>query len=208
MTGSTTFARAKRKPRRPLSPQAMFFQQFIKRPVMVGSIIPSSGRTIRKMLSRVDWADTRIFVEYGPGVGTFCEAVLERLAPDASYIAIDTNPDFVSYLRRRVVDPRFSVVQASAEDVEAVVADHGAPHADYVLSGLPFSTLPPGVGDNIAAATRRVLRPGGAFLVYQFNPNVRNFLTPHFDQIDDGIEWWNVPPAQLWWAWKDSPQDD
>ncbi len=208
MTGSTTFARAKRKARRPLSPQAMFFQQFIKRPVMVGSIIPSSGRTIRKMLSRVDWANTRTFVEYGPGVGTFCEAVLERLAPDASYIAIDTNPDFVSYLRRRVVDPRFSVVQASAEDVEAVVADHGAPDADYVLSGLPFSTLPPGVGDNIAAATHRVLRPGGAFLVYQFNPNVRNFLTPHFDQIDDGIEWWNVPPAQLWWAWKDSPQDD
>jgi phospholipid N-methyltransferase len=208
MSGSTTFARAKRKARRPLSPQAMFFQQFIKRPVMVGSIIPSSGRTIRKMLSRVDWANTRTFVEYGPGVGTFCEAVLERLAPDASYIAIDTNPDFVSYLRRRVVDPRFSVVQASAEDVEAVVADHGATHADYVLSGLPFSTLPPGVGDNIAAATRRVLRPGGAFLVYQFNPNVRNFLTPHFDKIDDGIEWWNVPPAQLWWAWKDSPQDD
>jgi phospholipid N-methyltransferase len=44
----------------------------------------------------------------------------------------------------------------------------GHDHADYVLSGLPFSTLPDGVGPAIASATARVLRLGGAFLVYQF----------------------------------------
>jgi phospholipid N-methyltransferase len=91
--------------------------------------------------------------------------------------------------------------------VNTIVADHGAEHADYVLSGLPFSTLPPGVGEEIAAATHQVLRTGGQFLVYQFNPNVRNFLTPHFPRIDHAMEWWNVPPAQLWWAWKDAPAD-
>ena len=55
----------------------------------------------------------------------------------------------------------------------------------------------------IAAATQAVLRPGGAFLVYQFSPKVKHFLTPHFDTIDHDMEWWNVPPAQLYWAWKD-----
>ena len=207
MNGSTTIARAKRKPSRPLSPQAMFLQGFFKHPVMVGSIIPSSRKLIRKMLGRVDWENTKVFVEYGPGVGTFCRAVLERLGPDAKYIAIDTNPDFVAYLRQSIVDPRFSAIHGSAEDVNAIVADHGADHADYVLSGLPFSTLPAGVGDRIAAATQAVLRPGGQFLVYQFNPNVRNFLTPHFARIDHEMEWWNVPPAQLWWAWKDEAAD-
>lgn len=207
MTGSTTLARAKRKVARPLSPQALFLQEFIKHPVMVGSIIPSSRKLIRKMLGRVDWKNTKVFVEYGPGVGTFCRHILARLEPDAKYIAIDTNPDFVAYLRHTVVDPRFSVINGSAADVNDIVADHGADHADYVLSGLPFSTLPPGVGDAIAAATQRVLRPGGQFLVYQFNPNVRNFLTPHFPRIDHAMEWWNVPPAQLWWGWKDAPED-
>ena len=207
MTGSTTIARAKRKASRPLSPQALFLQGFFKHPVMVGSIIPSSRKLIRRMLDPVDWDQCKLFVEYGPGVGTFCRAVLDRLGPDAKYIAIDTNPDFVAYLRRTIVDPRFSVIHGSAADVNAIVADHGATHADYVLSGLPFSTLPPGVGDAIAAATQRVLRPGGQFLVYQFNPNVRNFLTPHFPRIDHAMEWWNVPPAQLWWAWKDAPAD-
>ncbi|WP_337848186.1 methyltransferase domain-containing protein [Sphingomonas sp.] len=207
MTGSTTIARAKRKASRPLSPQALFLQGFFKHPVMVGSIIPSSRKLIRRMLDPVDWDQCKLFVEYGPGVGTFCRAVLDRLGPDAKYIAIDTNPDFVAYLRRTIVDPRFSAIHGSAADVNAIVADHGATHADYVLSGLPFSTLPPGVGDAIAAATQQVLRPGGQFLVYQFNPNVRNFLTPHFPRIDHAMEWWNVPPAQLWWAWKDAPAD-
>ena len=78
--------------------------------------------------------------------------------------------------------------------------------ADYVLSGLPFSTLPPGVGDNIAAATSNVIRPGGAFLVYQFSPKVRDFIEPHFDAIKRGFEWINVPPATLFWAYKDEPK--
>ncbi|MBA4760815.1 methyltransferase domain-containing protein [Sphingomonas sp.] len=207
MTGSTTIARTKRKASRPLSPQALFLQGFFKHPVMVGSIIPSSGKLIRKMLGPVDWDNCKVFVEYGPGVGTFCRAVLERLGPNAKYIAIDTNADFVAYLRRTIVDPRFSAIHGSAADVNAIVADHGEAHADYVLSGLPFSTLPAGVGEEIAAATHRVLRLDGQFLVYQFNPNVRNFLTPHFPRIDHAMEWWNVPPAQLWWAWKDAPAD-
>jgi hypothetical protein len=26
---------------------------------------------------------------------------------------------------------------------------------------------------------------------------------PHWTRIDHDMEWWNVPPAQLYWAWKD-----
>lgn len=186
-----------------LSPQAMFLKEFVKHPVMVGSIIPSSNRLIRRMLAPVDWSQCRTFVEYGPGVGTFCQPVLDRMAPDAQLIAIDTNKEFVDYLKLSIRDSRFSPVHGSAAEVEDIVKAHGQQHADYALSGLPFSTLPPGVGTAIAAATARVIRPGGAFLVYQFSPRVRDFLAPHFDRIDHAMEWWNVPPAQLYWAWKD-----
>lgn len=185
------------------SPWQMFFSGFLKHPVMVGSIIPSSDRLIAKMLGPVDWANTKLFVEYGPGVGTFCRPILERMAPDATLIAIDTNPDFIRYLDHTITDSRFVAVEGSAADVERIVRERGHDHADYVLSGLPFSTLPAGVGPAIAAATHRVIRTGGAFLVYQFSPKVKDFLTPHFTNIDHDMEWWNVPPAQLYWAWKD-----
>ncbi len=205
MTSSTTAA-ARRRERRAAgvpSPWSMFFQGFLKHPVMVGSIVPSSDRLIRKMLGPVDWANTKLFVEYGPGVGTFCRPILDRLAPDAQLIAIDTNSDFIRYLRHTISDTRFAAVHGSAADVAQIVADHGHENADYVLSGLPFSTLPPGVGPAIAKATFETLRPGGAFLVYQFSPKVKDFLLPHADRIDHAMEWWNVPPAQLYWAWRD-----
>ncbi|WP_326523693.1 class I SAM-dependent methyltransferase [Sphingomonas sp.] len=202
-SSATTAARPRKRHAGRPSPWGMFFKGFLKHPVMVGSVIPSSDKLIDRMLGQVDWANCKVFVEYGPGVGTFCGHILERMAPDAQLIAIDTNPDFVDYLSDGIRDSRFSAVHGSAADVGAIVAQHGHEQADFVLSGLPFSTLPPGVGAQIAAETHKVIRPGGAFLVYQFSPKVRDFLSPHFERIDHGMEWWNIPPAQLYWAWKD-----
>jgi phospholipid N-methyltransferase len=192
----------RRRDRRGVSPQWQFLRGFLKHPVMVGSIIPSSRVLIDKMLGPVDWENTRLFVEYGPGVGTFTRPILERLGEDATLLTIDTNPDFTKYLKRSIDDPRLVAVTGSAADVEKIITDRGFEKADYVVSGLPFSTLPPGVGDAIAEATAKVIRPGGAFLVYQFSPKVRDFIAPHFDRLDRGFEWKNVPPATLFWAWK------
>lgn len=185
------------------SERLAFLRGFIKNPVMVGSVIPSSRRLIDKMLGPVDWANTRLFVEYGPGVGTFTRVILERLPEDAKLVTIDTNPEFTAFLKESIDDPRLVAVTASAADVEKVLEERGLPKADYILSGLPFSTLPPGVGDAIGEATARAIRPGGAFLVYQFSPKVRDFIAPVFDRIDRGFEWINVPPATLFWAWRD-----
>jgi phospholipid N-methyltransferase len=174
---------------------------------MVGSIIPSSRLLIERMLKPVDWDNTKLFVEYGPGVGTFTRPILEKMGDDAKLIAIDTNSDFINYLGKSIDDDRLVPVTGSAADVEQIIRDQGFDFADYVLSGIPFSTLPPGLGDDIAAATAKVVRPGGAFLVYQFSPKVLNFIKPHFDRIERGFEWVNVPPATLFWAYKDEPQD-
>ena len=197
----------RRNDRRSPSPQWQFLRGFLKHPVMVGSIIPSSRVLIDRMLRPVDWDNTKLFVEYGPGVGTFTRDLLDRMAPDAKLVTVDTNPDFTKYLTRAIDDPRLIAVTGSAADVEQILAERGLGKADYVLSGLPFSTLPPGVGDAIAKATAKVIRPGGAFLVYQFNPKVRDFIKPHFDRIDRGFEWINVPPATLFWAWRDGSGD-
>lgn len=181
---------------------AVFFRGFLEHPKMVGSIIPSSRFTISKMLAPVKWGECKLFVEYGPGVGTFCWPVLEKLHADGALLVIDTNPLFIDYLNRTITDPRFTAVLGSAADVEKIVRDNGHEHADYVLSGLPFSTLPDGIGPAIAAATHRIIRPGGAFLVYQFSAKARDFMAKHFDHIDRGFEFWNILPCQLFWGWK------
>ena len=188
--------------RKSLGPWAVFFEGFVRHPRMVGSIIPSSRYTVEKMLAPVDWANCKLFVEYGPGVGTFCQPVLDRLPRDGQLVVIDTNPLYIDYLRRTITDSRFIPVLGSAADVEEIVRAQGHDHADYVLSGLPFSTLPDQVGPAIAAATHRVLREGGAFLVYQFSAKARDFMARHFRHIDNGFEAVNIPPCRLYWGWK------
>jgi phospholipid N-methyltransferase len=185
------------------SPLWHFLRGFIKHPVMVGSIIPSSRSMVDRMLAPVDWANCKLFVEYGPGVGAFTEQVLRRMAPDATLIAIDTNPDFIRYLRGKFTDNRLFPVTGSASDVRQIISDCGFEHADYVLSGLPFSTLPNGMGPIIAEETHKILRPGGGFLVYQFKRRARDYMAVHFQRIDSGHEWKNVPPCHLFWGWKD-----
>lgn len=183
-------------------PIPTFFMGFLKHPAMVGSIIPSSDVLIRDMLAPVDWQNVRLFVEYGPGVGTFSRPILERLRPDAMLIAIDTNADFVRYLSRDIADRRFRAVHGSAADVRRIIAEHGFTHADYILSGLPFSTLPDGMGPQIVQESEAALCEGGGFLVYQYSARALAYMTPHFSRIDDGLTLWNIPPCRTFWAWK------
>lgn len=196
--------RWKQKLRNFFGPWGVFLQGFAEQPAMVASIIPSSGYTIRKMLRPVDWGRCKLFVEYGPGVGTFCRPVLDKLRRDGTLIVIDTNKLFIDYLNRTIGDSRFIAVHGSAEDVEDIIRAHGHEQADYILSGLPFSTLPDGLGARIAAATYRMIRPGGAFLTYQFSKSAHNLTAEHFDRVDSGFELLNVLPCRLAWGWKDA----
>ncbi|BAV64996.1 type 12 methyltransferase [Sphingobium cloacae] len=178
----------------------MFFRQFVKHPGMIGSVIPSTQALVDAMLDEVDWDRTRLFVEYGPGVGTFTQDILRRMHPDARLIAIDLNLDFVAYLEAELVDPRLRVVHGSAADVRRFIKEAGFSEADYILSGIPFSTLPDGVGPAICAETAAALRPGGAFLVYQYSAYVRRLLAPIFAQIAERTVWRNIPPCRIFRA--------
>lgn len=189
---------------RTFKPWATFFRQFVKHPAMIGSVIPSSGMLVQAMLAPVDWANTRLFVEYGPGVGTFTRPILEKMRPDAMLIAIDTNADFVRYLSADINDHRFRAVHGSAADVRAIIAEHGFTQADYILSGLPFSTLPEGIGDAIMTETHAALRPGGTFLVYQYSRFVAKMLTPLFASVESDLEWLNIPPCRMFWATREA----
>ena len=123
-------------------------------------------------------------------------------------MTIDTNPDFTRYLKESIDDPRLVAVTGSAADVDKILADRGLGDADYVLSGLPFSTLPAGRrrrhrrGDRQGDPARRRLP---RLSVQPQGPPTSS--RPHFDRIDRGFEWINVPPATLFWAYSGEASD-
>jgi phospholipid N-methyltransferase len=192
-----------RVPRRSRS-GLLFARNFFRHPLMLGSIVPSSRFLIRELLKPVDWEQARVIVEYGPGVGVITAEVLRRMRPDAILIAIETNPDFVTFLRDAIQDERLHVVQASAEAVDEILLRYGQSNASYVISGIPFSTIPAAVRERILLKTCEALKPGGSFLVYQFSTRVLEDLQRIFRYVRRQFEPLNVLPAHLFFCQPDT----
>lgn len=176
---------------------ALFARNFFRHPRMLGSLIPSSRFLVGRLLREIKWPKARVIVEYGPGVGTFTGEILRLMRPDALMIAVETNPEFVDFLRCSFPDTRLRVVHGSAAEVEKVLSDRGIPGADYVISGIPFSTLPDREREGILLSTHRVLRPEGALLVYQFSSKVLPDLQRIFSNVDRSFEPLNILPARI-----------
>ncbi len=184
-------------PRAPRGNALLFARNFFRHPRMLGSIVPSSRFLIKQLLEPINWARARVIVEYGPGVGGITAEVLRRMRADAALIAIETNPDFVSYLRRAMPDARLHVIEGSAVAVDEILRRFGFQRADYIISGIPFSNIPATLRERILRRTHDVLEPGGAFLVYQFSTRVLQDLKRVFGYVGRRFQPLNVLPAHL-----------
>ena len=178
----------------------LFARNFFRHPRMLGSLVPSSRFLIRQLLGPIDWASARVIVEYGPGVGVITDEILKRMRPDAVLVAIEMNPEFVAFLRASLPDPRLQVVQDSAESVQEILKNLGHPKANYIISGIPFSTIERRVRERILRRTSAALAPGGAFLVYQFSTRVLPDLQRICLYVRRQFEPLNVLPAHLFFC--------
>jgi phospholipid N-methyltransferase len=178
----------------------LFARNFFRHPRMLGSIVPSSRFLIKELLQPIDWNQARVIVEYGPGVGVITEEILRRMRSDAILIAIEMNPDFVTHLRSTLPDERLQVVEGSAELVGEVLERFGRGKANYIISGIPFSTIPAAVRERILRNTSEALAPGGAFLVFQFSTRVLEDLQRVFHYVRRKFEPLNVLPAHLFFC--------
>jgi phospholipid N-methyltransferase len=178
----------------------LFARNFFRHPRMLGSIVPSSRFLIKELLQPIDWNQARVIVEYGPGVGVITAEILRRMRSDAILIVIEMNPDFVTHLRAALPDDRLKVVEGSAEAVCEILERFGYGKANYIISGIPFSTISAEVRERILRNTSEALAPGGAFLVFQFSTRVLEDLQRVFHYVRRKFEPLNVLPAHLFFC--------
>ena len=172
-----------------------FLKQWMRNPRELGSITPSSRFLTRELLDRIDFASARHIAELGPGTGVFTGAILERLHPDGKLLALDTNAAFVEHLKREYPDPRLTVLEASAEHLDQIIAEAGWPSADAVISGIPFSLLPKPVARTILESAKRSLGEHGQMVGYQYSKMLRPFLLDVFGNVHYRSVLLNIPPA-------------
>jgi phospholipid N-methyltransferase len=175
----------------------LFARNFFKFPAMLGSLVPSSRFLVNDVLSQVDWEKAQVVVEFGPGVGTMTHEIQKRMRPDAKLVAIELNHEFVGFLQEQIQDRRLHVVQESACRVRNVLGGLGLARADYIISGIPYSTMPDQVRREILEESRQVLDPEGALLIYQFTRTVLPYLESSFGTVQQNFQPLNILPARI-----------
>jgi len=185
-----------------MSDASTFFRNFIRNPIQVGAVLPSSPGLAEMMVRSVDWESARAVIEYGPGTGVFTERIGECLRSESRFFAIEKSPELASRTRTRC--PNAVVLEASVADVEKLCRDQGIEQVDAILCGLPWAAFPESLQNECFDAMLRVLRPGGQFATFAYWQGVllpagRRFakrLHSTFGEVRRSpTVWRNVPPA-------------
>jgi phospholipid N-methyltransferase len=174
--------------------RALFLRSMISHPRRVGAVWPTSRWAVRDLLDMGDLPGARTVVEFGVGTGVYTEEILKRLPPEGTFLAFEIEPDLASTVATRLKDPRLRVINNSAEHVDDYL--EGA-KADYIVSSVPFTSLPADVRHSLLEAARGALAPNGQMLVLQYSTTVLPDLERVFATIRRRFSPLNIPPAFL-----------
>ncbi|MCL2603209.1 MAG: methyltransferase [Defluviitaleaceae bacterium] len=181
-----------------------FVKLYLSKPRSVGAIAPSSRFLARKMVAPIDFGRARCIVEFGPGTGVFTEQILKRRNAETFVMIIERNKDFCETLHRRYATvPNLRIVNGSAEKIGTYLSEQGIPHADYIVSGLPFASLPKEVSEGILTQACKHLRGEGRFITFQYTLLKKDLIARHFGTVQITREVRNLPPAYVLSCGKD-----
>ena len=138
-----------------LDDEVRFIGSWIKKPLAVGAVTPSSKPLARTMAQYVDPDSTGPVIELGPGTGPITEALIEHGVDPSRLVLVEFNPTFCQLLRERF--PEATVVQADAYRLREALSHYTRHEAAAIVSGLPLMTKP-------LRTRMRLLREALAFL--------------------------------------------
>jgi phospholipid N-methyltransferase len=192
------------KPRRkPL----LFLRQYLRNPLKVGAVAPSSKHLARAMVEALAPQPGELVVELGPGTGAFTRALLEGGVRPENLLLVEFDRGFAAHLRSTY--PGVTVVNDNARDLVRILNGRGHCGVRRIISGLPFRSLPKPEGAAIARAIGQVLEPGGVLAQFSyFNiPPLppEESAAAGLDGRRGAIVLRNIPPAFVWRYSKRAP---
>ena len=175
-----------------------FLREYIKTPNTIGAVAPSSRHLAAAMTAWVDFNKAKCIVEYGAGTGIFTREVCAKKRPGTVYIVIEQNDRFYSMLQKQFHGvPGVVLIHGDAGNVCNFLKKQGFPHADHIISGLPFTSLPEPVSRRILSQTQKAVGAKGVFTTFQYTLLRRQFLEEYFNIRKIVRIWRNLPPAYV-----------
>ena len=180
-----------------LNGQFAFFQEFLKHPLQIGSVIPSSRFLERRILETSGVASARSIVELGSGTGGTTRAILNEMPRDARLLSIEINPQLHASVRK-IADDRLIAHLGNACDLKRILGLYEMDRPDVFISGIPFSTMSHRSGAQVVEAISSLLAPNGRFVAYQVRKRVAELCRPFLGSGQMEVELLNLPPVRVY----------
>ena len=174
-----------------------FFQEFLKHPFQIGSIIPSSRFLEQRILGTSAIASATTIVELGSGTGGTTRAILNAMPKEARLLSIEINPHFHT-LVSSIEDDRLIAHLGSACELQTIISIYGLDAPEAVISGIPFSTMKNSEGSQVIEAISTLLAPNGRFVAYQVSRQVATLCRPFLGPERMVMELLNIPPMRVY----------
>ncbi|GCF76119.1 SAM-dependent methyltransferase [Bacillus cereus] len=175
-----------------------FLHEFIKHPKHTGAVAPSSKILAKKMVNIIDFNRAKCIVELGPGTGVFTKEIMKRKKKETIFLLIEINEVFCKELTRKFKNEQnVIVIHGSAENIKKYMKELNIDYIDYVLSGLPFTSLPEEVSKRILNNVMEAIHENGEFITFQYSLVKKGFIQHFFPEITLEKVWLNFPPAYV-----------
>ncbi len=179
-----------------------FFRQWLKNPLAVAALSPSSQKLAREMIRQLPEKANRV-IELGGGTGVFTRALLDNGGAPENLMVVELNAELHQLLQSQF--PGVKVVCGNALDLERIVEREGFASdggVDAILSGLGLLSMSKGFQRRILSAAFSALKPHGRFIQFTYGPASpvsRDLLTELGLSVQrGGVAWRNVPPAAVY----------
>jgi phosphatidylethanolamine/phosphatidyl-N-methylethanolamine N-methyltransferase len=174
-----------------------FFKGWMSNTRAVGSIIPTSSVTARRMASVIDVGSGLPVLELGPGTGVITKAILGAgLAPE-KLVSVEFSTDFYNHLVERFAGVNF--INGDAFDLDRTLGSLKDQQFDSVVSAVPLLNFPMHRRVSLIEDLLARIPVGRPVVQISYGPLSPVVAMPDRYQIthlDFVVR--NIPPAQLW----------
>jgi phospholipid N-methyltransferase len=143
-----------------------FIKAMLRSPGSVGALWPSSPFLAKEMVRASALEDAEHVLELGPGTGAFTGEILSSLRHEASFSAVEIDPELARQISRKF--PRAKVIAGCATKLGEHLATENVTPPDAILSGLPWTVFDESLQTSILSQIHSVLRDGGVFSTFAY----------------------------------------
>ncbi|MBA3631942.1 MAG: hypothetical protein H0W58_03880 [Acidobacteria bacterium] len=179
-----------------------FLQAFLKNPLKVGAITPSSPELAQKMVQGLSPNENEIILELGVGTGAITKFLQDSIPDEKSYLGIELDKDLVKSLKRKF--PELKIVRGNACDVFSLHQKTNLGKVGYIISCLPFVSIPNEIGEIILTEIDKFMEQGCVFRTFQYAHGyyfpsaikLREYMDKNYGKAKKSqLVMKNVPPA-------------